>query len=167
MMHKSHLTAIARKNLPLPVNWLLHNGFLTGHILDYGCGKCAQLNWKLIAGSKCVESVTNYDPYYAPNGLKDGSPSPDGKYDVILCIYVLCALPAKEDYKILKDIQSRLRKGGVAYIVVRNDEPRGGYGVSAKGTFQRQVTLPYLFRLRKTTTYSIYLLSNWDVIPVK
>jgi len=154
----SHLTAISRKTLPVPTRWLLSQGMIHGHVLDYGCGRCAEINqtmlrWRLPE----VKSVTSYDPHYEPLAF---AVSPRLKWDVIICNYVLCTLPQKQELEVLWEIQRRLTKQGVAYITVRNDMPRNGYGVSSKGTFQRKVELPFLSLLRECRQYRIYLLTS-------
>lgn len=151
----SHLTAIARKALPVPVRWLLSQGMIHGHVLDFGCGKCKEFNDELPVTHPGIFCVDSYDPFYAPE-LFDTMAFPKMRWDVILCTYVLCTLKEEEQKPILKRIRSLLRPDGVAYITVRNDEPKGGYGVSSKGTFQRKVELPFLYELRKTHQYRIY-----------
>lgn len=163
----SHRTAIARKALPVPVRWLLSQGMIHGHVLDYGCGKCAEINKRILRnwGSGTfypeIKSVTSYDPYYAPNAIKE---SGRVMWDVVLCTYVLCTLPAEEEPNILKTVKNLLLPNGVAYITVRADEPRQGYGKSSKGTFQRKVEMPYLYELRATRQYRIYLLTSSTVL---
>jgi hypothetical protein len=166
-MMNSHLTAISRKKLPVPVRWLLSQGMIHGHVLDYGCGKCKQLNDKYIGGTPGVSSITSYDPHWHPAPFSQPGQYPIsypqhsdwGTYDVILCTYVLCTVKEQEEKSILGRIQSLLRPNGVAYITVRNDEPRGGYGVSSKKTFQRKAEISFLYELRKVHQYRIYLLT--------
>jgi len=143
----SHKTAIVRKTLPLPTRWLLSQKLTHLPVLDYGCGKCHNVNplqW------------FNYDPFWFNSDIE----CLRGEIQTVVCNYVLCTLPKSEEKKILLDIQSLLTPSGVAYISVRNDKPKGGYGKSSRGTYQRKVTLPYLFQLRKTSQYRIYLLTQ-------
>ncbi len=154
----SHLTAITRTALPVPVRWLLGQGLIHGYVLDYGCGKCASINDLHLRTHPNVRSLNNYDPFYSPHDIVR-PPNREGWYDVVLCTYVLCTLPEKDEKKILKDIKTLLKPNGVAYITVRNDEPKQGYGVSSKGTFQRRVELPYLYEFKKCHQYRIYLLT--------
>lgn len=161
-MTKSHLTAIARKTLPVPVKWLLANELIHGHVLDYGCGKCKVLNSHIIRDKKGVLSITSYDPHYAP--WEPSFVLPKLRWDVILCTYVLCTLEIGFEKPILEDIQSRLQDNGIAYITVRNDKPKGGYGTSSKGTFQRKVHLPYLPLFRLCPQYRIYLLTKSSIL---
>ncbi len=149
---KSHLTAIARKTLPLPSRWLLAQGLLHGRVLDYGCGRCGPINNRLISCNLHVDSVTNFDPYYAPIEIK-------GKFDTIICNYVLCVLPENEGQKVLEHIQKLLKPTGKAFISVRNDVPRQGHGISSRGTYQRWVELPKLPLIRKTEKYRTFLLT--------
>lgn len=157
MIANSHRTAIARSALPVPTRWLLSQGMIHGHVLDYGCGKCAEVNARILNTAPGVGSVISYDPFYAPDALERSARE---RFDVVLCNYVLCTLPQTEEPKVLKAIQKHLLPNGVAYISVRNDTPRGGYGESSKGTFQRRVILPYLYQLRECTQYRIYLLTR-------
>lgn len=147
----SHLTAISRKSPPVPVRWLLSQNILHGNILDYGCGKCKDLN-EIWIGMPGYRFVYSYDPHYQPN-------MPKGKFDAILCTYVLCAVKEKEQNFILWDIQRRLNENGIGFISVRNDTPKQGYGVSARDTYQRKVVLDFLYQLRETSQYRIYLLT--------
>lgn len=156
-MNKSHLTAIARSNLPTPTRWLIKQGYIGGDVLDYGCGRCAELNNRLLGGLKDVKSVFNYDPYYAPK-----IPA-HSQFDRIICNYVLCVVPEKEEKKILHAIQRMLKNGGAAFISVRNDTPKQGYGFSSRKTFQRKVELN-LTLFKKTREYRMYLLNKTDKI---
>lgn len=152
----SHKTAMVRKALPVPVRWLLSQDMMNGNILDYGCGKCAEINQTMLRWPK-IKSVTSYDPFYEPDALNKSARE---RFDVVLCTYVLCTLIADYEPLVLKAVQSHLLPNGVAYITVRADEPRQGYGPSSNGTFQRKVEMPYLYRLRETSRYRIYLLTR-------
>lgn len=150
MKNKSHLTAIARRKLPMPVRWLMQHGHVMDHAfiptLDFGCGKCASVNPK---------SWTNYDPHYCPDTIADGQ-----RFNIILCTYVLCVLPEPERKKVLKKIQYLLSEHGLAYVSVRNDKPKQGWGCSSKGTYQgrvRKLTLPLLY---ENSQFRIYLLTK-------
>jgi SAM-dependent methyltransferase len=154
---KSYLTAITRKTLPVPVRWLIKNNLIHGEVLDFGCGKCQKINDRVLAKTPGVEWVISYDPYFQPilfNNLK---------FDVILCTYVLCILPFEEEKTILKEIQNRLKPDGFAYITVRNDTPKRGYGVcSFRETLQRKVSIPYLLLFRSCPQYNMYLLTAYN-----
>jgi len=100
-----HETAIARKTLSVPARRLREANLVKGRVLDYGCGKGQDAK-----GLRCDK----YDPHYAPS-------KPRGKYDTILCSYVLNVLDTPERAKVLADIRKLLKKGGRAYITVRRD----------------------------------------------
>lgn len=146
MKHNSHLTAITRKTLPVPTRWLLSQGLIVGpRVLDYGCGKC------YVPGINPID-WDNYDPYYHPLTLSPG-------YNTILCNYVLCTLPAQERLKVLREIQFLLYSDGKAYISVRNDRPKQGWGVSSRGTYQGRVRGLPLKCIREVRDYRTYLLT--------
>jgi len=141
--HKSHLTAIHRKSIPTPVKWILSNENISGNILDFGCGKCKSINPK---------HWDSYDPYYNPNGITKP------KYNIILCTYVLCVLNLFERLKTLNEIKSLLDKNGIAYIIVRNDKPKRGWGLSNRKTFQSKTPeLNSMFPcIRSNSSYKIF-----------
>ena len=152
MKYKSHLTAIARKDWPTPVRWLMMNGYIHSvAVLDFGCGKCASVN---------PEQWDNYDPHYAPKGIPKGK-----KYDIILCTYVLCVLPPEKRMAVLNKIQRLLKPDwngyrSYAYIAVRNDKPKQGWGKSSRGTYQgrgRNLNLPLVY---KNSRFRIYQLTK-------
>lgn len=152
-MEKSHLTAITRKTLPVPTKWLLDNNEILFPTLDYGCGKCHEINNQYFP-------CEGYDPYYRPNGLNES----DWKtYSTIICNYVLCVIPShQERIKVLKRIQKLLFNGGVAYITIRNDKPKQGWGINKRGTYQGRVHWLSLKLIRKTSRYRMYLLTKED-----
>lgn len=161
MIANSHLTAISRKSLPVPVRWLLNmECLIVGKVLDYGCGKCVKINRRWILSHYLVKGLVNYDPFYAPYEF-----GPKEVFDTILCTYVICALPPEEELPILRHIQSLLAPNGMAFISVRNDKPKQGHGFSARGTFQRWVELPYLRLLHKNSQARIYLLTAGNKLP--
>lgn len=158
----SHRTAITRKNLSVPVRWLLKHDLIYGNVLDYGCGRCQELNERLLSQHPDVYSVSSYDPYYAPSlsRAKWGV-----KWDVILCTYVLCVLPEELEHSVLDTIQTLLQPEGVAYITVREEPPKNGWGVSSRGTFQRHVDIPYLSVICQNRRFTIYSLTRTTQLP--
>lgn len=143
MKAKSHLTAISRKTLPKPTQWLMKQGLIRGRVLDYGCGKCAPIN--------PIDWI-NYDPYHYPCLVW---PS----FDTIICNYVLCVLQPKERKHVLKTIHFLLKSDGKAYISVRNDRPDRGWGYSKKGTYQGRVRKLNLPLVHEERNFRIYLLT--------
>ena len=103
--------ALHRKHLSSPAKKVSGMGLISGRILDYGCGngKDAELL-----------KADMYDPNYFPK-------FPKGKYDTILCTYVLNILKSpKERKEVISKIQKLLKPGGKAYVSVRRDVPKEG-----------------------------------------
>ena len=154
--NKSYLTAIARKTLPAPTRWLMRMGAIRGTTLDYGCGKCHEVNNQFLPGH--LGWVDGYDPYYRPSGI----PSVHTRYQTIICNYVLCVLPTPEErIQVLIDIQHLLTNDGLAFITVRNDFPKKGHGWTSRGTCQAKVILPYR-SIFISSAFRIYLLTKTD-----
>jgi len=65
-------------------------------------------------------NVTGYDPHYAPD-------QPKGKFDTIVCLYVLNVLLPKEQEYVLMSISELLLPEGSAYFAVRRDIQRDGF----------------------------------------
>jgi hypothetical protein len=152
MSDKSHLTAIARKSLPLPTQWIIKNMGLIGPVLDYGCGKCHSVNNEHF-------KADGYDPHFRPDGIPEGV-----KYRTIICNYVLCVIPAEERTAILHKLQGLLMDGepdtAFALVSVRNDKPKNGWGKNKRGTYQgrvRKLMLPILY---ECAGFRIYLLTK-------
>ena len=147
--NKSHLTAIPRKSLPQPTLWLIKNRLIRGHVMDYGCGKCASVN---------PSHFFNYDPFFCNQDLsvfRNGR----GYFDTIICNYVLCAMTPAERMPILKDIQIMLDPFGLAFVSVRNDRPKNGWGWTSKGTYQGKVNLS-LPTIHEDSRFKIFLLTK-------
>lgn len=150
MKYNSHLTAISRKAIPAPTRWLIANDKVPTqpgdlNVLDFGCGKCLSVN---------PVTWDNYDPHYRPWSVWHKQ-----WYDIIICNYVLCTLPAKERLSVMQEIQKKLYKTGVAYVSVRTDKPRQGWGLRSKGTYQGKVELP-LEIIYKNSQFCIYVLTK-------
>lgn len=146
MSNHSHLTAIVRKNLSLPVRFLKQKHLLLGRVLDYGCGR----------GYDCdVLCYEGYDPFYRPV-------VPEGKFDTIYCVYVLNVLSEPEDrVGVLIKISDLLVEDGKGYIAVRRGVKEGW---TSRGTYQcnPKLNLP---SLKLTSTYEIYELRA-DIYPL-
>lgn len=151
MNHKSHLTAITRKTLPVPTRWLMKKGYVLNHLflatLDFGCGKCHEINNKHFP-------CDGYDPFFRPDGITRD------KYNIIICNYVLCTLPAEERMAVLKKIKYLLSENGFAYIAVRNDKPKQGWGVSSRGTYQGRVRGLPLELIHENSQFRMYQMTK-------
>ncbi|OCQ98336.1 HIT family protein [Nostoc sp. MBR 210] len=148
----SHLTAIERTYLSFPAKFLLNQNFLRGKILDFGCGFGNDVKLLREQGF----DITGYDPYYLPD-------YPHGKFDTIICFYVLNVLFAEEQANVLMEVSHLLKPGGKAYYVVRRDIKRQGFRehyVHKKPTYQCVVKLPfhsiYLDESREIYEYNHY-----------
>ncbi|MEA5573723.1 bifunctional class I SAM-dependent methyltransferase/HIT family protein [Calothrix sp. UHCC 0171] len=131
----SHLTAIERVFLSSPAQFLLDKNLLIGNILDFGCGFGNDV--KLL--QKKGYDITAYDPYYFPQ-------YPQGKFDTIICFYVLNVLFPEEQANVLMEVSSLLKPGGKAYFAVRRDIKKEGFRehyIHKKPTYQCIVKLPF------------------------
>jgi hypothetical protein len=122
----------------------MEHGLITsGRVLDYGCGRCAIIN---------PMDWDSYDPYYNNILLSPG-------YNTIICNYVLCVLPTQDErLKVLKHIHWLLYSDGIAYISVRNDKPRSGWGLTKRGTYQGRVVglpLPMIYKCQGFRIYKL------------
>ena len=135
----SHLTAIVRNKLSAPARWLRDHGQIRGRVLDYGCGR----------GFDARElKADKYDPFFSHC-------PPHGKYDTILCTYVLNVIPNEaERSRILNRIKDLLNKGGHAYISVRRDTKKLK-GWTKWGTWQGLIALP-LEIVEENSNFIIY-----------
>jgi len=136
----SHLTVKERAQASFPVRHLLQNRLIHGRVLDFGCGLGADVTFLRGKGF----DVTGYDPHYAPD-------PPQGKFDTILCLYVLNVLLPEEQAHTLMAVAELLQPDGRAYFAVRRDIQKDGFRTHLKhGTqvYQCSVKLPYRSILR-------------------
>lgn len=139
MSNKAHLTAIARTKPSNPVKYLYDSSKLNGRVLDFGCGRGADVRFL---------GCTGYDPHYSPE-------YPVGPFDTIVCNFVLNVIESDvERDGVLTKINDLLSADGVAYITVRNDKKRL-HGETSKGTWQGLVELPFP-QEKKTADWIMY-----------
>lgn len=92
--------------------------------MDFGCGR----------GFDCDSlGIEGWDPYWRPK-------MPRGKFDTVMCNYVLNVLDLWEQRQVLDRIKFLLRKGGHGYAAVRTDW-KNLRGWTSKGTYQREVLM--------------------------
>lgn len=131
----SHLTAKERDRLSFPARIALERGWLQGRVLDLGCGFGSDVR---LLREKGVD-IVGYDPYYFPQ-------FPEGRFDTILCFYVLNVLLPEQQAAVLMDVSALLKPDGKAYYAVRRDLHYEGFRIHKlhqKQTYQCQVRLPF------------------------
>ncbi|MEM7555755.1 MAG: bifunctional class I SAM-dependent methyltransferase/HIT family protein [Cyanobacteria bacterium P01_A01_bin.84] len=142
----AHLTAIERTYLSYPAKVLLAKQLLKGNILDFGCGFGNDIKILREKGF----NIDGYDPCYFPN-------YPKGKFDTVICFYVLNVLFPEEQTSVIMGVSHLLKPGGKAYFAVRRDISREGFRehyIHKKPTYQCIVKLPF---------QSIYLNENCEI----
>lgn len=130
-----HLTVKERQWPSYPTKQLWNLGLIQGRVLDFGCGLGTDVNF---LQSNQVDAV-GYDPHYAPT-------YPTGKFDTILCHYVLNVLLGEEQAHVLMAISELLKPTGRAYFTVRRDIQQSGFRTHTKHdrkVYQCNVALPY------------------------
>lgn len=131
----SHLTAKERDVPSLPVRILSDKKLITGRTLDFGCGFGKDVEFLKTKGF----DVSAFDPHYFPT-------LPKGKFDTILCFYVLNVLFPEEQTDVLMRISHLLNPSGTAYFAVRRDIDRNNFRthhLHKKPVYQCAVRLPY------------------------
>ncbi len=143
-MNASAKTAITRKNLSLPMAYLLETGKLQGECLDYGCGK----------GFDCDSlGMDGYDLNHRPH-------LPTAQYDTIICNYVLNVIETHDArWGVVRHILKLLKPGGTAYISVRNDSFKEGY--TSTGSWQGKVSVPFGTLIKKCAGYRMYRVESF------
>jgi diadenosine tetraphosphate (Ap4A) HIT family hydrolase len=132
----NHLTAIERTTLSYPARIVLNQNKLIGKILDFGCGIGKDVELLKQKG----HNIIGYDPFYFPE-------YPTGKFDTILCFYVLNVLLPEEQAEVLMNVSNLLKPNGKAYFAVRRDIQYEGFRihkVHKKETYQCLIKLGYL-----------------------
>lgn len=148
-----HLTAIHRDKMSAPTRFLLNKRLLQGRILDFGCGFGFDTDFLKQKGF----DITGYDSYYRPK-------HPEGKYDTIVCNYVLNVLEPYAQAEVLMDVSNLLSSGGSAYFAVRRDLKEEGFRlhyIHKEYTYQCNVKLPYL-SLECNSSYEIYQYKHFN-----
>lgn len=143
----AHKTAMTRKTPSAPMRKLFKSGHITGRTLDYGSGKGHDAH---------TFGMEAFDPHYSPV-------MPGGLFNTITSTFVLNVIESsKERVKVLRDIQSRLADGGIAYITVRTDK-RELVGTTNKGMWQGLIKLN-LPVVQSGCGYTTYALNDWESI---
>lgn len=144
-MSKAYLTAMTRNKLSAPMKRLSEDNRIYGRTLDYGCGNGFDAN---------ELGIEKFDPHYDPV-------MPLGKFATIVSNYVLNVIESDDERReVLRDIESRLVKDGIAYITVRNDK-NALKGKTTFGTWQGLIVLD-LEIYHKCAGYVTYVLRKGD-----
>lgn len=131
----SHLTIKNRRWPSFPTKQLFLKDYIKGKVLDFGCGLGVDVDFLKRQGL----NVLGYDPFYRPE-------YPNGKFDCILCNYVLNVLLAEEQAHVLMAVSELLKPRGKAYFAVRRDIKKNGFRYNPRHrcrTYQCNVVLPF------------------------
>jgi diadenosine tetraphosphate (Ap4A) HIT family hydrolase len=154
----NHLTAKERDKLSYPARILLSQNKIKSRVLDFGCGLGKDVE---VLKSKEIE-ITGYDKHYFPE-------YPVGKFDTILCFYVLNVLLPEEQTNVLIEISRLLKPTGKAYFAVRRDIKYEGFRthkIHQKPTYQCIVKLGYK-SIFKNENVEIYEYRHFNQIKRK
>lgn len=149
MKNESYRTAITRKKLSSPVQWLLDNGWLplNKRSLDFGCGRGFDAN---------ALGFEKYDPHYFPNSMLVS-----GLWQTIVCNYVLNTIETQEKrLQLCERLRRMLDNDGIAFIVVRRDVKVEGW--TNRHTFQCNPVLPLNIIAQPNKRFCIYRLDKGD-----
>lgn len=131
----SHLTVKDRQWPSYPTKQLVVGKLIDGKVLDFGCGTGVDVAFL----KENSFDVIGYDPYYAPN-------YPHGRFDTIICNYVLNVLLPEEQAHVLMAVSELLKPTGRAYFAVRRDITHNGFRINSlydRKVYQCNVVLPY------------------------
>lgn len=151
----SHLTVKERTGPSFPTKKLWQMKRIVGEVLDFGCGSGTDVSF---LKQKNV-NIAGFDPRYFPD-------YPKGKFDTILCHYVLNVLLPEEQAHVLMAVSELLKPGGHAYFSVRRDLIYTGFRTHKKHkvkTYQCNVVLPYR-SICKNDHCEIYDYQHYNII---
>ena len=153
IINHPYLTAIKRTDLSVPTRYLLQHNLLKGRILDYGCGFGYDTDELIKRGYNIIGSDYYYRPYY-----------PEGKFDTIICNYVLNVLEPYAQAEVLMNVTNLLSSNGTAFFAVRRDLVEEGFRLHAiykQYTYQCNVKLPFL-SLTSNSSYELYQYNHFN-----
>lgn len=130
-----YLTAIKRTAISAPTRILVQRNLLRGRVLDFGCGYGFDTDDLKDKGY----DIVGYDNYYRTE-------RPEGKFDTIICNYVLNVLEPYAQAEVMMEVSSLLNPEGKAYFAVRRDLTQEGFrwhAIHKEYTYQCTVRLPY------------------------
>ena len=153
IINHPYLTAIKRTDLSVPTRYLLQHNLLKGRILDYGCGFGYDTDELIKRGYNIIGYDYYYRPYY-----------PEGKFDTIICNYVLNVLEPYAQAEVLMNVTNLLSSNGTAFFAVRRDLVEEGFrhhAIYKQYTYQCNVKLPFL-SLTSNSSYELYQYNHFN-----
>lgn len=153
-----YLTAIRQTTLSAPTRYLLQHGMLKGRILDFCCG----FGFDADELKRQGYDIAGYDYYYRPE-------YPEGKFDTILCNYVLNVLEPYAQAEVMMNVTNLLHPYGTAFFAVQRDLKEEGFRLHAihrQYTYQCNVHLPFL-SLECNADYELYQYNHFNKLPRK
>lgn len=140
MAHPTARTARARSTPSRPALALVGAGLPRGRVLDYGSGRGLDAEWY---------GWEAFDPHHGPE-------LPRGKFDTVVCTYVLNVLPPGQRAGVIRSARRLLRRGGRAYFSVRRD--LGGEDLPPfRGMRQYHVELDLPVALERAGAFCTYV----------
>lgn len=137
---------------------MLQHALLKGRILDFGCGYGFDTDELKRQGY----DIVGYDYYYRPE-------YPEGKFDTILCNYVLNVLEPYAQAEVMMNVTNLLSPIGTAFFAVRRDLTEEGFRLHTiyrQYTYQCNVRLPFL-SLERNASYELYEYHHFNKLPRK
>ena len=157
-LNHPYLTAIKRSDFSVPTRYLMQHNLWQGKSLDFGCG----YGFDTDELKKQGYDITGYDYYDRPD-------FPEGKFDTIICNYVLNVLEPYAQAEVLMNVTNLLSPKGTAYFAVRRDLTEEGFRLHAihkQWTYQCNVKLPYK-SLFANKSYELYQYNHFNKLPRK
>lgn len=148
-----YLTAIKRTAISAPTRFLLQHNLLNGRVLDFGCG----FGFDTDELSKQGIDITGYDYYYRPD-------FPNGKFDTIICNYVLNVLEPYAQAEVIMNVTNLLKPTGTAFIAVSRylaEEGFRSHAIYREYIYHCNVILPFK-SLTANKSFEIYQYNHFN-----